>query len=117
MKMNTTKMAPEFSISKQIELTDLAFANESGFKTILCLRPDDEEPDQISFSEIAAAAREYEIASFYVPVVPGQMASIHLKELAKIMTKAKNPVLAYCRSGKRAELLWQKFTALQIPLS
>jgi len=115
--MNATKIAPEFSISKQIELTDLAFAHECGFKTILCFRPDDEESDQTSFFEIAAAARRYEIASFHIPVVPDQIASNHLDQFARIMAAAQKPVLAYCRTGKRAELLWQKFTTIHPPQS
>ena len=51
------KIDADFAVSGQISPEDLAKVAEAGFKSILCARPDNEEPGQPSFATISKAAQ------------------------------------------------------------
>ena len=50
------KIDPNFAIAGQILPADVKKVAEAGFKTIVCARPDGEEPGQPTFAAISAAA-------------------------------------------------------------
>ena len=105
--MEMTKLSDQFSVCGQLQPVDLDEIKAQGFRSVLCVRPDDEAEDQPSFAQIEASARAKGLATAYVPVdasgaQPGDHAAF-----AKAMAKLPGPVLAYCRSGQRAAKLWQ----------
>ena len=50
-------LATDLSVSPQISTTDVSTLQELRFRSIVCLQPDGEAPNQPSFREIAHAAR------------------------------------------------------------
>jgi len=56
MKIN--KITHYVSVSPQIKPEDVKTLAEQGFKSIICNRPDGEDPDQPNFAEIEAEAKK-----------------------------------------------------------
>lgn len=104
--MQINKVTNYVSVSPQIQPEDVKTLAELGVKSIICNRPDGEDPDQPNYIEIEAEAEKYGLKSVYLPVVSGKVSDedadkfkVHLRELP-------TPLLAYCRSGTRSITLW-----------
>lgn len=80
---------------------------QKGFKTIICNRPDNEEHDQPSFESIKKHAEKYGMTTYYIPVVPPHVEHTSINEMKAALQSCPRPVLAYCRSGHRAETLYK----------
>jgi len=89
--------------SPQIAPSDVENLRDQGVKSILCCRPDDEQPGQPSFKAIEQAAQEAGLKAYFVPVVPGVYGPDDVSALREVLAQAEAPVLAYCGSGKRAQ--------------
>ena len=94
------------SVAAQISSTDLPALLQAGFKSVICNRPDGESPVQPDFVEIAGLAGELGIQCRYMPVTPDSVCSAKGQEFAGALREMPGPTLAYCRSGKRALMLW-----------
>lgn len=78
----------------------------SEFRTIINNRPDAEEPGQPSSAEIEAEARRLGLDYVHIPVVPGQVSDEQVAVFGKALHGSHGPVLAFCKSGRRAATLW-----------
>jgi uncharacterized protein (TIGR01244 family) len=103
----------DFAISGQIAPTDVAKVARTGFKTIICARPDNEEPGQPGFAAIASAAREAGLEAVYIPV-SGGIGEGQLIRMEAALRDKPVPMFGYCRSGARAGSL---FSAAKAALS
>lgn len=105
--MNYRSLSPDFVIAPQIAASDIPAIKEAGFKTILCTRPDGEDPGQPTAETIGDTAKQEGLSFLSIPVQGGQPPS---PDAVIIMQEALNtlpgPVFAYCRSGNRAGQLW-----------
>jgi uncharacterized protein (TIGR01244 family) len=99
------KLDPDFAVAGQISVDDIPKVAEAGFKTIVCARPDNEEPGQVRFAAIAAAARKAGLEAVHIPVSGGigEGQLIRMEEALKTLPK---PLFGYCRSGARAGSLY-----------
>ena len=61
--MNIRKLDQDFSATGQLQPDQLVEVAAAGFRSVLCARPDHEEPGQPSFAAIEAAARQSGIES------------------------------------------------------
>lgn len=104
--MEIKKIAPDLSVSAQLQPSDIGIAAAQGFRTIIINRPDGESDDQPSREEIADAAARHGVETRFVPVVPGKISDDDVRAFAEAMAQAPAPALAYCRSGKRSTTLW-----------
>ena len=114
--MNDLEFRPlsaSFSVSAQIDPSDLEAIKESGFKSVICNRPDAEEPGQPSFDEIRDAADKRGLATLYLPITHGGMSQDQIAEFETALNKLPGPILAYCRSGARSSMLWSQTKAGQ----
>lgn len=94
-------------IAPQISRNDVAEAAKLGITTVICNRPDQEEPGQPSFSETAAWFSEAGITNVqHQPVTTPQITANDAKIFAQQIEASEGPVLAYCRTGTRCSLLW-----------
>jgi len=50
--MQLNKLNDSYTVSDQITIDDIETIKQQGFKTIICHRPDDEEPNQPSVDSI-----------------------------------------------------------------
>ncbi|WP_432283743.1 TIGR01244 family sulfur transferase [Aminobacter sp. BA135] len=103
-------ITPDFAVSPQIAPVQLADLKAAGFTTVICNRPDHEDAGQPSFAEIKAAAQVAGLEAFHIPVTPGQATRVDVVAFDTAVTTAQGKVLAYCRTGARAQSL---FAAIQ----
>jgi sulfide:quinone oxidoreductase len=103
---NVTHITPDFAVSPQITPEHLALLQAAGFTTVICNRPDHEKPGQPTFDEIRVAAEAVGLEAHHIPIKPGQATGDDVDAFDTAVTTAKGKVLAYCRSGGRAQSLF-----------
>ncbi|EJF75983.1 TIGR01244 family phosphatase [Bartonella alsatica] len=94
-------------ISTQISVKNIKTLAQAGFKTIICNRPDKEEPHQPDFSIIKAAAQKYGIKAHYIPIVLPTIKQSDIETMKRILKTAPVPLLAYCLHGTRSIHLYR----------
>jgi uncharacterized protein (TIGR01244 family) len=95
----------DFAVAGQLDPTDIQKVAEAGFKTILCARPDNEEPGQPSFAAIARAAKAAGLTAVHIPV-SGMVGEGQLIRMEQMLKGNPGPIYGYCRSGGRAGSLY-----------
>lgn len=104
--MEYRQITDTFAVTGQIVAEDVAAIKAAGFRSIICNRPDDEQPGQPSAAEIAAAAEAEQLIFRHIPVVSGQMTQADVMRMAEALDEIPGPVFAYCRSGARSTNLY-----------
>lgn len=104
--MDIRQITDSYSVSQQVEPDEIAAIKEAGFKTVICNRPDDEQPGQPSHDAIKAAVEAAGLTFRYIPVISGQMTMENVEDQAAALEEVEGPVLAYCRSGTRCTNLY-----------
>lgn len=104
-KMNYRKIDADFAVAGQLQPDQIDELVAAGFKTIVCARPDGEEPGQPTFAIIERAAKAKGLKAVYIPISGGvgEGALIRMEDALKTMPK---PMYGYCRSGGRAGSLY-----------
>ncbi|MBN9235254.1 MULTISPECIES: TIGR01244 family sulfur transferase [Phyllobacteriaceae] len=104
--MNIRQIADNYAVSPQISVEDVAAIKAAGFKSVICNRPDNEDPGQPSADTIKTAVEAAGLEFRWVPVVSGQMTMQNVEEQAEALDALPRPVFAYCRSGTRCTNLY-----------
>ena len=99
--MNYRQITPDYAVSPQISIDDVAEIKQAGFRSVICNRPEGEDPGQPSVASIKAAVEGAGLAFRWIPVVSGQMTAENVTDQARALGELEGPVLAYCRSGTR----------------
>ena len=89
------------SVGPQIAPEQVAELKARGFRSVICNRPDAEEPGQPSFAAVAEAARIGGLQARHIPVA-GTASEAQATEFAAALRDLPGPVYAYCRSGSRS---------------
>jgi uncharacterized protein (TIGR01244 family) len=95
-----------YAVSGQIEPEDVAAIKAAGFKSVICNRPDNEQPGQPSAGSVQSAVEAAGLGFRYIPVVSGQITSGNVADMAQALADMPSPVFAYCRSGARCTNLY-----------
>lgn len=98
-------VAPDFAVAGQLGPDDVQKVADAGFKTIVCARPDNEEPGQPSFAAIASAAKAAGLSAVHIPV-SGMIGEGQLIRMEQALKELPGPIYGYCRSGARAGSLY-----------
>jgi sulfide:quinone oxidoreductase len=101
--MDQKQLTPNLFVAGQIMPDDVATLAAQGFDTLVCNRPDGEEPGQPAFADVAAAARAAGMTAHHMPF-QGMPPAEYVAEFARIAPDAGR-ILAYCRSGARSGIL------------
>ncbi|HRO11382.1 TIGR01244 family sulfur transferase [Amaricoccus sp.] len=104
--MRVVEITPDYSVSPQLGVPDVAEVRELGFRSILCNRPDGEEAGQPEVAAIRQEAERLGLIFAWVPVVSGAITGENVEDFAAAFDALPKPVLAYCRSGGRCQNLW-----------
>ena len=104
--MEIKKLTETLSVSPQISAADVEQLVASGFKSVICNRPDGEGADQPSFSEIAEVAQQAGLNVHYLPAESGKVTDAQGGDFGRLMETLPKPVLAYCRTGMRSTSMW-----------
>jgi sulfide:quinone oxidoreductase len=104
--MDIRTISETYAVCGQISSEDLPEIVRSGFKALVCNRPEGESRNQESFDTIAQSARELGIEAAFLPIVPQGATDDDRAAFERLFTRLPKPVLAYCRSGNRSATLW-----------
>lgn len=108
--MEPKKLTETLSVSGQVRPDEVEQLAKAGFRAIICNRPDDEEPGQPDFAEIAAAAKAQGLEVRHIPVDASRPVEMQKDLFVRALAELPAPVLAYCRTGNRCTLLHQAVT-------
>lgn len=114
--MDIRRVDDQLAVAPQVQPEDMQALADAGFTTVMCNRPDGEEPGQPPLAEIRAAAEKAGLAFHHVPVSGGMFPAEALAEFARIRREAEGPVLAYCRSGTRCITMETLANPLGLPV-
>lgn len=103
---NIRQITESLGACAQLNVSDIEALAATGVKTLICNRPDYEDPEQPTSSSLQASAEKLGLEWHYLPVISGQVEVSQGEEFARILAKAKSPVVAFCRSGARCGMLW-----------
>lgn len=98
-------VTPDFAVSPQITVPDVAAAAAGGFTLIVNNRPDGETPGQPAGATIEAAARAAGVDYVAIPVV-GRPTGEQAAAMRTAVDGARGAALAYCRTGTRSIVAW-----------
>jgi len=101
-------------IAGQVVPEQVAELKAQGIRTIIDLRPDGEAPEQPSSAAVEVAARDAGLAFAYSPVAGSEVPAAAVDAVSRAILRPDNPVLIYCRSGRRAVRAWALAEASRI---
>lgn len=104
--MEYRQISDNYSVSGQILPDDVEAVKAAGFKSIICNRPDDEQPGQPPADSVKQAAQAAGLEFRYIPVISGQITQQNVADQAEALEGLEGPVFAYCRSGARCTNLY-----------
>lgn len=110
--LDITNITPEFAIAPQISEVDFDRIRDLGFRAIVNARPDDETGEFITSTEAAQRASALGLGYTHVPtanhaVFEGDIIDAFENALMELPA----PILAHCKSGTRAAILWAMVAA------
>lgn len=104
--MKIHELEPGFAIREAVTLKDLNEVAERGFKSVICNRRPGEADDFPDDQALRAKAAKLGIEWRCIPVSPGEYSDADIAAFGQAMDDLPTPILAFCRSGKRAVHLW-----------
>lgn len=113
--MDIRPITPDYAVSPQIDLSDLATIKAAGFHTIIDNRPDGEIPSHLHADAMRAAAEALGLTFVANPVIGGAMTMQNVAIQQTAIAAASGPVFAYCASGNRSSVVWALSQAGKMP--
>ncbi len=104
--MDLRKITDHISVSPQIEPDDIPAIVKGGFRSVMCNRPDDEEPGQCCYDDVAKAARAAGLEMHWLPIVTSAITAEDIAAFRAALDEMPKPMLAYCRTGTRCTMMW-----------
>ena len=100
--MKLAQVGEAFAVSPQLRPEELRELAEGGYTTVICNRPDGEDPDQPTVEAMRGKAEAAGIAFHHIPVAGGAFPPAAIRAFAQVRKGAEGKVLAYCRTGTRS---------------
>ena len=113
--MDIRELVPGYSVSPQIDPSDFAQLKAEGYSTVICNRPDGENPPEYSAAEMRAKAEAEGLTFIENPLSHGSLTMEIIDTQRQAIDSAKGPVLAYCAPGNRSSVLWALAMAGRMP--
>lgn len=102
------QLSPDVYVAGQLDPAAMAWAAETGFKSVVNNRPDFEGgPDQPTNAAVEAAARAAGLNYAFLPVQGGYQSPEEIARFAELVSSLPKPILAFCRSGARSGRLYR----------
>ena len=113
--MRYVQLSDHYSVASQISPADVGHFAEQGYTTIICNRPDAEDPGQPPSAEIEAECQRHGLEFQLIPMQGRFVNPDTVERMRAALDESPGPVLAYCRSGTRSSIIWQMIAASQRP--
>ena len=105
------QLSADVCVAPQLDADAMAWAAQSGFKSVVNNRPDFEGgPDQPTSAVIEAAAKAAGLAYAFLPVQPALQTPEDIARFAALLAELPKPILAFCRTGTRSGKLYRAAT-------
>jgi uncharacterized protein (TIGR01244 family) len=104
--MDLRQIADGYAVAPQLEPGDMARLAEAGVTTVICNRPDAENPPPLQAAAMQHAAEAAGLAFVFNPVTSGMLTESNVEEQAEAIAGSDGPVVAYCASGNRSTVVW-----------
>ncbi|HEU4986366.1 MAG TPA: TIGR01244 family sulfur transferase, partial [Rhizobiaceae bacterium] len=91
--MEIRKITEDYSVAPQITAEDVLTIKQAGFRSLICNRPDDEQPGQPEADTIREAAEKAGLQFRFIPVVSGAMTPDNVSDMADALDELPTPVL------------------------
>ncbi len=115
--MDLRPLDDTLSVTPQLDPADLPGLAASGVGTIICNRPDAENPPDRQAAAMQAATEAAGMAFVFNPVTMQQLTMQAVEEQADAVDgAAEGGVVAYCASGTRSTILWALAMAGRMPV-
>jgi uncharacterized protein (TIGR01244 family) len=100
-------VSADVSVAPQLDVPDMAWVAQKGFRSVINNRPDFEEGDhQPTSAAIADEAQALGLQYAFLPVAPGYQSPEEIARFAALIEELPKPILAFCRSGTRSGKLY-----------
>ena len=100
--MDIRRIDDRFAVSPQIRPEDMRTVAKAGYRTVICNRPDGEEPGQPTAASLRDAAEAAGVTFHHIPVAGGEFPPNAITAFARAREDADGKVLAFCRTGTRS---------------
>lgn len=104
--MDIRQLTPAFSVSPQIDPQDIAQIAQLGYKTVICNRPDAENPASHHVAQMQSEADKHGLTLLLNQFATPMLSMEHVEAQKALLQDAQTPVLAYCASGTRSTMVW-----------
>ena len=104
MQINT--LSDDYSVSPQIEVSDVPSIMQAGFKSVICNRLDQENPEPRQIEAIKAAVEAAGMDFAENVFDPSSFGPDKIERQAELLAQLPSPVFAYCASGNRCSIVW-----------
>jgi uncharacterized protein (TIGR01244 family) len=102
------QISADVCVAAQLEPSAMAWAAQSGFKSVINNRPDFEGgPDQPTSAAMQAAAQAAGLRYAFLPVNGAYQSPEEIARMAELLAELPKPILAFCRSGARSGKLYR----------
>ncbi len=104
------RITDNYAVSGQIAIEDVEAIASAGFRTIICNRPDNEDPGQPAADDVAAACKTHGVHFHFLPFAGNTLPIDVVEAMRELLLTADPPIFAYCRSGARSTVIWRYAT-------
>ena len=113
--MDIRPLSDRYAVSPQIAPEDVPAIAAAGYTTVICNRPDGENPADLSAEALQAAVEAAGLRFVLNPFNAMTLSLDHVAAQKAAMAEAPGPVLAYCASGNRSSVVWALARAGEAP--
>lgn len=103
--MDIRPLTDSYSVTPQILPEDIPAIAAAGYTTVICNRPDGENPPDLHADTLRSAVEAAGMGFVVNPVVGGALTMENV-EAQREAIDAGGKVLAYCASGNRSSVVW-----------
>ena len=98
----------QVSVAGQMTTDKFQQLIQAGFKSVIVNRPDQEQGNTISVTQLRQIAEQSQISVIYQPILSGKISQTDVIEFAKYYNELPKPILMVCRSGSRSSILFNQ---------
>ncbi|MEM7722031.1 MAG: TIGR01244 family sulfur transferase [Pseudomonadota bacterium] len=104
--MDLRQITDSYTVAPQLAPEDMAALADQGVTTVICNRPDGENPEPLQAAAMQKAAEDAGLNFVFNPVVGGALTEDNVDEQSDAIAASDGPVVAYCASGNRSTIVW-----------
>ncbi|MFT5870434.1 MAG: hypothetical protein ACI8TF_002558 [Paracoccaceae bacterium] len=104
--MELRQISANYAVAPQLDPADMAVLAADGVTTIICNRPDMENPPSHQAVQLQTAAEAAGLIFIFNPVIGSAMTMENVEEQSEVLLSSDGPIVAYCASGNRSAVMW-----------